>query len=451
MTDFQVIIIATDGGLAGSKLSPIDEALPHALLPVANRPLISYQLELLEKSGFQTNQNAVIMVVHENSQAKIRQYVSEIYKGKIEVDFFVLKEHIGTCEILYRIKDKIKSNFIVLSCNLIVDGTFIQQIIDQHRSNDSSLTVLLKPTPKEDPNSGAKPSSSSKDALFIDYIALDEKKEKLIMMESATEIEDKVIFNKSLLTHFPNLTVYNNLIDSQFYIFSRWVIDLICEDQKNKIPKFYNIKKHLIPYLLSHQIPNSTRQQLPNSAINTSQEVALSMSSSASPYGSFSQFNMQQKKIIKCLVYILDNGYCINVYNIPSYQQVNRDITRGESSYEPYELKGKNNYIDETASVIPTQVGPDCIIGTSTSLGARCSVKKSIIGKHCKIGANVRIENSIIMDHVNVEDQCNINGSIIGNNVYIKKGCVVKDSQVASGFTLDSKEVKNKKIGKELD
>lgn len=51
-TEFHPIILA--GGY-GSRLGVLveDPSIPKALLPVANRPLLSYQLELLEKVGFQ--------------------------------------------------------------------------------------------------------------------------------------------------------------------------------------------------------------------------------------------------------------------------------------------------------------------------------------------------------------------------------------------------------------
>jgi len=433
MSEFQVVIIATDKGIGNAKLGPIDDHLPHCLLPVANRPLISYQLELLEKAGFQTKNTPVLMLVSESSQGKIKQYVSEIYKGNIEVEFVVIKDEIGSCEMIYRIKDKIKSNyFIVMNGNLIVDDTFIRQMTDQHRAGDSSFTILLKPSTKPEvaTQSGGKGKqaavveapSTKQDNLFTDYIALDEKKEKIILMEPATEAEDNIIFNKTLLKNFPNLTIYNNLQDTQFYIFSRWVLELLVEDQKKQFPTFFDLKKQFIPYLISCQIPDNNKN-LPASAINDTQELALTMSSTASPFNAFSQLNIQKKKIVKCLVYLFTNGYCINVNTIKSYQLANREIAKGDTPYLPFEPRSEKNYfIDPTAEVTPTQVGPNCIIGTSTKLGAKCSVKFSIIGKHCKIGDNVRIENSIIMDHVSIEDRCVINGSIICNDAFVKSG-----------------------------
>jgi NDP-sugar pyrophosphorylase family protein len=47
--EFQVVILP---GGSGRRMSPLTEATAKCLLPVANRPLLSYQLELLERVGF---------------------------------------------------------------------------------------------------------------------------------------------------------------------------------------------------------------------------------------------------------------------------------------------------------------------------------------------------------------------------------------------------------------
>lgn len=50
LSEFLVVIMA---GGTGSRMAPISEGFPKALLPVANRPLITYVLESFEKTGFQ--------------------------------------------------------------------------------------------------------------------------------------------------------------------------------------------------------------------------------------------------------------------------------------------------------------------------------------------------------------------------------------------------------------
>lgn len=47
--EFQVVLLA---GGPGSRMSPLSTEIPKPLLPIANRPMISYQLEFLERCGF---------------------------------------------------------------------------------------------------------------------------------------------------------------------------------------------------------------------------------------------------------------------------------------------------------------------------------------------------------------------------------------------------------------
>lgn len=50
-TEFQPVILA--GGFGGRMGVLVEEqSLPKVLLPIANRPLLSYQLDILEKAGF---------------------------------------------------------------------------------------------------------------------------------------------------------------------------------------------------------------------------------------------------------------------------------------------------------------------------------------------------------------------------------------------------------------
>lgn len=48
LSEFTVVIMA---GGAGSRLAPLTDGLPKALLPVANRPLITHVLETFERAG----------------------------------------------------------------------------------------------------------------------------------------------------------------------------------------------------------------------------------------------------------------------------------------------------------------------------------------------------------------------------------------------------------------
>lgn len=79
-----------------------------------------------------------------------------------------------------------------------------------------------------------------------------------------------------------------------------------------------------------------------------------------------------------------DAHYCCRVNTVAAYAQANRDVamTQKPAGFAPFVLRGKNNFVDASAVVdVKTQVGPDCVVGAGTTIGAKCSIKKSVVGK----------------------------------------------------------------------
>ena len=60
VVEWQVVVLA---GGTGLRLYPLCEGIPKALLPIDNKPLIAYQLQLLERHGFRGMQFLVVSLV----------------------------------------------------------------------------------------------------------------------------------------------------------------------------------------------------------------------------------------------------------------------------------------------------------------------------------------------------------------------------------------------------
>ena len=52
----------------GSRMFPLTEKIPKALLPVGNLPLIWYPINLLDKAGFEGKTRALSDLISENGQ-----------------------------------------------------------------------------------------------------------------------------------------------------------------------------------------------------------------------------------------------------------------------------------------------------------------------------------------------------------------------------------------------
>lgn len=266
--EFAVVILA--GGMGSVSLYPLAEQRPKVMLPIANRPLLSYPLELFESAGFRD----VIVLTYEAAASPISQYVQQ-YKGKLKIDLVVIPEELETADALYRLKDRMpRSDFIVCSGDLVADSRFLHAMADLHRAQDALVTLLIKESPREEPTPGKKPSKDEKDVGDRDCIALDASKQRVLLLtsSSATELESELVLPKQLLKTFPNFTIYNNLLDSHCYFFSYKVWDHMTERRQTR-KKLYSIKGELLPALIRHQyrVPPTSPPVDLNSSIDNHQ------------------------------------------------------------------------------------------------------------------------------------------------------------------------------------
>lgn len=446
MTNTKVIeykVVILSGG-TGSSMYPLTEDIPKALLPIANRPLISYQLELLEKCGFEE----AIVVTLDSHTAKITQFISEVYKGKIVVNLISFKEYSGTAEVLYKIRGQLKTDFIVISGDLILDDAFLHHAVDLHRSRDSAVVLLYKQPSLEEQaqekTARAKLPKAKQQEHTFDYVGLDDKKERVLFMTSSADVEDDGLkINKALLRRYPRMKIFTTLLDSHLYVFSKWTLDLLVDEKDKKKCRFSSLKNDFVPYLVSCQGSALKQKTLPESAKESPMVLALSMSSTHS--------DTTVTGRTSCYASFMEKGYCMRVNSLALYSEINRDIARSASVYLPWEPKGRGNFIGDPSFIhVQTQIGAECVVGVNSKIGERCSVKKSIIGKNCQIGDNVKIANSIVMDNVIIGNNCTITDAIICDNVNMKENCNVKDSQLCVGVQLTAKsDVKNESLRKD--
>jgi len=432
--EFQIVILA---GGTGSRMYPLTEGSPKSLLPVGNRPLISYLLELLERVGF----NEAIFITNSSDANELEKFISEMYKGKLKVVFEVLKDSLGTAEALLKIKDRIHTNFIVVSCDLIVQEGFLHRMADIHRTREAAVTALFhKRSPSANNEEDSKKTTLNKSldtSLSPDLIGLDDKG-RILHFISLADVENIIRIKKCpFLKRFPSVTFHTNLQDAHFYIFSYWILELL--EHHTEIT---SIKAELIPFLVKIQID----QRLPNK-----DGMAAELLNPKDLYREMSSSDKMERNRLGCFAYVVEDQFCARVNTIQAYMYINREIAKGTTGFLPWERMVRNAFIADSAQLSQkTQIGPECIVGNSTEIGEKCGVKKSIIGNHCKIGNNVKITNSVIMDHVTIMERSTIQNSIICNNVHIADSCTIINCQVGISCSIDSRnEFKDEKLIKD--
>mmetsp|Transcript_21017 Transcript_21017/g.31262 ORF Transcript_21017/g.31262 Transcript_21017/m.31262 type:complete len:531 (-) Transcript_21017:45-1637(-) len=439
--EFDVIILATD---TGNSLFPLCEGGPsHAkpMLTLANRPLLSFPFELLERTGFEE----VLIVVTETIAPIASKAVSE-FEGRFKLGYKIVSVGSGlqSAEIIavLRKSNEITRDFIVVSADTLVDGgssDILGRLIDQHRQLSAACTTLLyKPPPLDAATVKRRvKEESSGSASHIDYIGYDEDG-RLLFFANATEVRKALSIRKSILKKYPNMLVTNTLLDCHCYVFSRWVADMLIDE--HIIAKVKSLKTDLLPYLVRRQLYVDT---LPDGAYKSPFESALSKTHT----------NISDKA--KCFAYILqrEDGRASRANTIQSYVDMNRDIAKLPKklypSYAPWEALGprKFNYLSKSAQISKkTQVGDSCVIGDKTVVGDRCSVKRSVVGKNCKISNRVKLVSSVIMDNVVIQEGVVVQGSVICSNTVLGKQANVKDSIVSYDNQVPEKASLKKEI-----
>jgi translation initiation factor eIF-2B subunit gamma len=440
--DFQVIILT--GGNA-RKLKPLTDNTPKTLLTIANRKLLTYQLEFIARMGFKE-----VMVVASNVyDQKILQFIqlfkeenpNHIITTELQVNIEVVEDYVSSAGSLLKVKDKITRDVIVITGDIIVeDDGFLHHMADKHRARDAAVTVLGYYEKKEEGEEKKKKEVPAS----VDYIGVDQKTDRLLMLVSSTDLEGEFLkVKKSLLTKFPNFTLHTKVKDAHLYIFSRWTFEIL-EQHKDTIQ---SIKSHFVPFLARCQYRPKLVEgiNIPDFLTNKSKDVFTVCQMSASPH--------EKDDKVKCLLYILsEETYCTRAVDIPSFMAANREISSGNRWYKPFEPETKGakhkNFIGLTAIINQkTQIPAGSIVGEYTKIGATVGVKKSMIGCHSNIADCSKILNSVILDHVTIEENAKIQNSIVGDNCCIEENAEITDCIIGSGNKIAAHSVlKGEKI-----
>ncbi len=128
-----VVIMA---GGKGTRLKPITNIIPKALVPIGEKPIIQLIIESFVKIGCKT---FYISVNHKAEM--IKQYFNEIETKEFKYSFFQEDRPLGTAGSLFLLKDKISETFFVSNCDILIDQDY-REIFNYHQQNKNELTIV---------------------------------------------------------------------------------------------------------------------------------------------------------------------------------------------------------------------------------------------------------------------------------------------------------------------
>jgi len=124
-------------GGSGSRLRPLTCGLPKPMVPVMNRPLMEYSLDLLNFHGLRE-----VAATLQYLPEKIRQQLGDGSRFGLHLQYYVEEEPLGTAGSVKNAADFLDETFIVISGDALTDFD-LTHALEFHRQKGAMATLVL--------------------------------------------------------------------------------------------------------------------------------------------------------------------------------------------------------------------------------------------------------------------------------------------------------------------
>ncbi|XP_037683314.1 translation initiation factor eIF-2B subunit gamma isoform X3 [Choloepus didactylus] len=325
--EFQAVVMAVGGG---SRMTDLTSSIPKPLLPVGNKPLIWYPLNLLERVGFEE----VIVVTTRD----VQKVLCAEFKMKMKPDIVCIPDEAdrGTADSLRYIYSKLKTDVLVLSCDLVTDVA-LHEVVDLFRAHDASLAMLMrKGQDGLEPAPGQK--GKKKAVEQRDFIGVDSTGKRLLFMANEADLDEELVIKGSILQKHPRIRFHTGLVDAHLYCLKKYVVDFLVGNSS-----ITSIRSELIPYLVRKQFSSTSSQQEQEEKEEDPKKKELK---SVDIYSFIKEANTRlpydacwnacqgdkwedlSRSQVRCYVHIMKEGLCSRVSTLGLYMEANRQVKR---------------------------------------------------------------------------------------------------------------------------
>jgi D-glycero-D-manno-heptose 1,7-bisphosphate phosphatase len=194
-------------GGKGTRISSVAGDIPKPMIPFLDKPILEYQLECLKQYGL----SDIIMVIGHLGKV-IRDYFGDGRKFGVTITYFAETEPLGTGGALFKMKEDLREDFILVNGDIIFDIDFAR-LVEFHHHKKALATLVTHPN--------GHPYDS---ALLI------------------TDAEDRIV--QWLNKEEPRL-YYKNQVNSGIHVFSEKIFDLAAPE-RDKVDLDREILKPLV-------------------------------------------------------------------------------------------------------------------------------------------------------------------------------------------------------------
>ncbi|KAH8394793.1 hypothetical protein KR222_006032 [Zaprionus bogoriensis] len=431
--EFQAVVLAAG---RGTRLPEVLGDAPKCLLPVGPYPLIWYPLNMLSKHNF----TEVIVVVLEQDKLEV-QLALEHTPLKVKIDYATIPSDsdFGTADSLRYIYDKIKSDFLVVSCD-IVSNVSLYPLINKFRADDAALALLLFKSGFE--SDVVMPGPKTKHKPERDMIGIHPATQRLAFVFAASDCEDTLNIQRHLLKNKGQLDVYGRLMDAHVYVLKKWVINYL--QRKENISTF---KGEFLPHLIKKQHYRHTKQAAPDTTsdlnvITKHEDNILHYVTHTALDEKLTQTSLFNQSlshvpyhgdVVRCFAVLAPpEAIGVRVNNTLSFLAINRKLAGIWN-----ELCGETHPLISPGALVKSTQTKDIIVADNAKLSEKTSLNCSVFGSNCVVNPKNIVANSIIMSNAIIDEGCNINNCIIGHRAHVQSGSVLNNCLIGPNYVVE--------------
>jgi len=122
----------------GTRLRPLTNTRPKALMPVANRPMLAWSIDYLKNHGC----TEIILNAHHHSE-QVVDYVRQRPSHRVKAEVRVEREILGTGGGIKNVEDFFgREPFVVMNVDILTDID-LQEAVHRHGSSGALVTLVL--------------------------------------------------------------------------------------------------------------------------------------------------------------------------------------------------------------------------------------------------------------------------------------------------------------------
>ncbi|MHA1310221.1 MAG: sugar phosphate nucleotidyltransferase [Candidatus Helarchaeota archaeon] len=375
MKKYTAIILA--GGI-GSRLRPLTTLKPKPLIPVVNKPMIHYAIDLLRYNGID---DIIIVVRYLGDQ--IIDYVKSKEWGNVRIQIPDV-EPLDTADAVRKVSDYIEGENIIVSMADIITNINLKDNIRFFEEKNAFATISM---------------TSTNQPQRFGVILLD-KNQKIYMFLEKPGYKELVI-SSIMDSHKGSVFLYTNLINTGLYIFKNEILDILkkvdlMDFGKNVFPYLLEREYNLYGYIKKYYWMDAGN---PTTYKWTNWDLMRKWAWPILPPGNEIMENIWIGKGCQ-----IDNDVNIEkeLITIGNNVKIEKDVVLKERVV-----------IGDNSTIKSGSIFQDTIIWDNTIIGKNCISEDCIICNDVLIGDNIKLYNCIIGAHSEIPDNYNINKNVV--------------------------------------